>query len=154
MGRGGLKDSCQLDRIEGYEQNLKEKSSPLFQFFGWKLCPLYLDKLTFHHFPRCFLINYEHRGQSYSTLHHKNFSTALIHMCHNTKVDMHKYFRSKLSHFVSEIRRTILQDIKNRSDKFEVGNSPLFFPMYRLMCDTMYYFPKPESFFFSYFLNM
>ena len=56
---------------------------------------------------------------------------AIIHMYHTARVDMPEYFRAELSQFVLVIRSIIVQEIHNRGDQYDVGNSPFSFHMYR-----------------------
>ena len=53
-------------------------------------------------------------------------------------------FWSELSQFMSGMSRNVLQEIQNRVDKYELGKSHLFLPIYKLMCNILYYFPNNE----------
>ena len=75
-------------------------------------------------------------------------------MYHTTRVDMPEHFRSEISLFMLVIRSIIVQDIQNRGDQYDVGKSPISLPIYREMCEIMYYISKPENLFYWSFLTM
>ena len=80
--------------------------------------------------------------------------TALIHMYHTERVDMPEGLRSVLNIFVVVTRRTDSQYIQNMFTTFNLNDYPLHLPIYRLMCEIMYYFIKPEHAFSRDFFVM
>ena len=77
-----------------------------------------------------------------------------MHIYHNEKVDLPKYFRAELYQFMYRTRMIFAQYIHNWYEKFDVGKSPMSFPIYREMCEIMYSLPKTEHVFASLFLIM
>ena len=71
----------------------------------------------------------------------------IMHVYHTTKVDMPEYFISELIQLMSGTRRTILQDIQNRVGKYDVGKYPPSLPIYRQMCEIMYYLSNNDHVF-------
>ena len=62
--------------------------------------------------------------------------------------------RYGLSQFMSIINRDIVKYIQNRDVQWQVGKSPLFSPIYRLMCEIAYPSSKYEHVFPRAFLTM
>ena len=89
-----LNDDYELDRIESNNRTtFEEHSVQLFKKLDDNSCPLYLDKLTFHHFACCVVMRRKHEGEKYSTSYYNIMSTALIQMYCTAKADMPEYFR-------------------------------------------------------------
>ena len=55
-------------------------------------------------------------------------STDIMYMYCTEKVYMPENFRIKLSYIISTTRKEIVQDIQNRGDKYDVGNTPTVLP--------------------------
>ena len=77
-----------------------------------------------------------------------------MYMYHTAKMDLPGYFRAELSQFVLGMRRTIAQDIQNKDEQCEVEKSPLYLPIYRLMCEILYSSSNPDHVFDRAFLTM
>ena len=75
-----------------------------------------------------------------------------MHIYHNEKVDLPKYFRAELYQFMYGMRTNFAQYNHNWYEKFDVGKSPRSFPIYSEMCEITYYSPKTEHAFASLFL--
>ena len=63
-------------------------------------------------------------------------------------------FRSELSQFMLVMGSIIVQYIHIRGGQYDVGKYPLSFPIYRKMCEIMYYLSNPENVFDRAFLTM
>ena len=76
-------------------------------------------------------MRYENTNKGCNKFYYTKLCTALIFVYHTAKVDTYEYFTAELSQFMSGMRRNIAKDIHNGCEKFEVGKSPLFLPIYR-----------------------
>ena len=70
----------------------------------------------------------EHEGKSYITSYYTKTSNVLIQMYCAAKVDTAEDLRVGLIHFMSVMRRNILEEIHKRGDNYEVDNPPYSSP--------------------------
>ena len=59
---------------------------------------------------------------------------------------MPAYFRANFRQFMSLMSINISQDIHNRDGKFDLGKYPFSFPVYRKICEIIYFSSKPGIF--------
>ena len=96
------------------------------------------------------------------TVHHIKKNEYCAHVMAHAHVphykgghwDMPEDFGSELSRFISGMRRTVEKYIHNRVHQSDMGNSPLYFPIYTQMGKTMYSSPNTEHVFSRAFLTM
>ena len=69
------------------------------------------------------------------------------------KVEIPEYFRAESSQLMLVIWSSIEQDIHNMGGKCDVVKYPLYFTIYRLMCDTLHSSSNTEHVFYRLFLT-
>ena len=126
---GVLNDHHYLYRIRGNNyKHSKNTCLTIVLIFLWKLCPLNIDKLTFHCFTDYFILRCKKEGKSYILSYYTKMHAALIQMYLTVKVYITADFISELHYYMKGMSSTIEWCIQNIGNKYEAGKFPCPYP--------------------------
>ena len=142
-----LNGACELDYIEqkNSKQICKKHTIQLIERFGWKLCPLNLDKIIFHQFSYHIILS-EQEQQQYIKYYYKKW---MLWSCTQTALQRWTWLNILVLNWVSSCWYW--------GEKFTIhpeqgwsmwgGELPLSFPIYRQMCEIVKLFFNHKHFF-------